>query len=74
MKYSAWTNKQIVRLRECWPTMTRQELIAEFDPHPWMSIKKTAFKFGIRRSGSFKDWKAICDAHVMQSGIFKARS
>jgi hypothetical protein len=32
MKYSAWTNKEMVRLRECYPTMSKEELVREFAP------------------------------------------
>jgi hypothetical protein len=42
MKYTKWTNKQMVRLRKHYPTMTKQELIIEFAPHSWGSIKMTA--------------------------------
>jgi hypothetical protein len=71
MKYVAWTNKQILRLRECWPTMPREDLLIEFAPHSWYSIKGTARRLGILRRGKARDWKAICKAHVMQTGMFE---
>jgi hypothetical protein len=73
MKYVKWTNKQIVRLRECYPKMPMNELIKEFAPHPWGSIRGTAQRYKIRRRGRCKDWKAVCKEHVMQSGWFEAQ-
>lgn len=54
MKYAKWTNKQMVRLRKHYPTMTKQELIIEFAPHPWASIKGTAQRNTIRRYAKFR--------------------
>jgi hypothetical protein len=74
MKYTKWTNKQMVRLRKYYPTMTKQELIIEFAPHSWGSIKTTAQRSDIRRRGKFKDWNAVCKAHVMQTGLFEVQT
>jgi hypothetical protein len=74
MKYTKWTNKQMVRLRKYYPTMTKQELIIEFAPHSWGSIKMTAQRNRIRKRSKYKNWKAVCDAHVMQSGWFESTS
>jgi hypothetical protein len=52
MKYTKWTNKQMVRLRKHYPTMTKQELIIEFAPHSWGSIKMTAQRNRIRSAAN----------------------
>lgn len=67
MRYFPWTNKQIARLKECYASMSKDELIAEFAPHPWSSIQSTAHARGIRK----RDWMAVCAAHVMQTRYFE---
>lgn len=67
---TTWTNKQVAKLREHYPSMPRAELLALFAPHPWGSIVKMAFNHGIRRRRPFTKWRDVCAAHVMQTRYF----
>ena len=61
-KYVQWTNRQICRLRECYPKMSNEELAKEFAPRSIPSIQGAAYKMGLRRP-SRRDWKTICARH-----------
>lgn len=56
-----WTTRQLARLRECYPTMPQDELLAEFAPHSLISIRVMAHKLKVRRR---RDWAAIANQHV----------
>lgn len=56
-----WTTRKLARLRECYAVMTSAQLLAEFAPHTYPSIKTAAHKLRLRRR---KDWMAIARAHV----------
>jgi hypothetical protein len=65
MANQQWTNRELRRLKECYPVMTPDQLIKEFPRHPIRSIYMTAFKAGIKKQvimGSRK-YLAIAKAH-----------
>lgn len=51
-----WTNLQVRRLKECFLSMSRSDLAAEFSPHPIRSIHAMANSLGLSKR---KNWKAI---------------
>ena len=58
---TAWTNRKLARLKECYAVMTRAQLLEEFAPHSMPSIKAAARKLNISKR---KDWQAIARNHV----------
>ena len=58
-KYARWTNHKMLRLRQCYPVMTREELAREFAPHPISSIMAMAYTMRLRK----RCWKTICAKH-----------
>lgn len=58
---TAWTNRKLARLKECYAVMTRAQLLAEFAPHTLPSIKAAARKLKISKR---RDWATIARNHV----------
>lgn len=61
MKHFNWTTGQLTKLRQHYPTIPWEFLLAEFASHPKRSIEQTAHDIGLRRNG--KKWLAIVAAH-----------
>lgn len=62
-----WTNREIERLRKCYPAMSPTELELEFAPRKFRALAQYAHSLNIRRHNR---WMAIAAAHVPR--IFKA--
>jgi hypothetical protein len=71
-KYARWTNHQMRLLRDIFETASREQIELQLAPHTWGSIRATANKQGLKRN-RFRNWRAICAAHIMKSGIFEAQ-
>lgn len=56
-----WTTKEIARLRECYSTMSSDELLQAFAPRSIFSIRVKASELRLRRR---RDWGAIASRHV----------
>jgi hypothetical protein len=70
-KHNVWTAPEIKRLMEAYPVMDKQGLIDKFPRHSLGSIGMKAKELGIKRFVRRRNWTAICEAHVMQSGWFE---
>ena len=62
-KHAQWTTHKLARLRQCYRSMSKAELVAEFAPHPIRSIRLMANQMGLRRPIRNRDWIAICAQH-----------
>lgn len=68
---AVWTTKQIKVLREVYPSLPKHEVEQALAPHPWRSVVVTAANLRIQRYYRRRNWRAICQGHVMQTGLFK---
>jgi len=69
--YHIWTNKQEKLLRELFPATPKYKVEQALWPHSWNSITIRASALEIRRYYRRRNWRAICQNHVMQTGLFK---
>ncbi len=67
----AWTTKQLKLLRELYPSTSQYEVEAALAPHTWNSIRCMADSLEIKRYYRKRNWRAICQSYVMQTGLFK---
>jgi serine/threonine-protein kinase RIO1 len=60
---SAWTNREVKRLRRVYGHIPQPELIEQFPRHTFRSIVTMANRLKANRTGK-RDWAAIAARHV----------
>ena len=63
MKYVAWTNHEIRRLREQYGKVTPAELTLMLPRHSLNAIQTMARRLHVGYRRPVRDWRAICAAH-----------
>lgn len=62
-----WTTREVKRLREAWPTLSRDELLKRFPGRSFYSVRHMAEAMKLRRPnrlyGYIRDWKKITAEH-----------
>lgn len=72
--HQPWTNHELTRLKQTYPTMTRIELAAEFPSRTIRSVVSAAGAHGLRKQDQRRSevfWKAVAAAHVYTLGCLK---
>lgn len=73
-RHVPWTNREIAKLKQLYPTMTRSQLADQFSNRSLRSVISAAAVHGLKKALVRRDqnfWKKISDAHVYQIGCFK---